>query len=116
LSPVIVSDLLRGELGYDGLVLTDDMGEMRAITDRYEPGEAAVQAIIAGSDLLINVGALERQRRVADALIAEVGQRISPERLDASVRRILRAKQQIGLLGQGNPLPPSPAPALCTGS
>jgi beta-N-acetylhexosaminidase len=100
LSAAIVTDLLRGQLAYDGLVLTDDMGMMRAITDRYEAGDAAVQAIIAGSDMLIVVGPLERQRRVAEALAAEVGRNISRERLDASVRRILRAKLQARLWGQ----------------
>jgi beta-N-acetylhexosaminidase len=101
LSPPIVSGLLREELGYDGLVLTDDMGVMEAITGRYEAGDAAVKALQAGSDMLIVVGPLARQRRMVEAIAAEVGSTISPERLDASVRRVLRAKQQVGLLESG---------------
>jgi beta-N-acetylhexosaminidase len=103
LSPTIVDGLLRAELGYRGLVVTDDLGAMEAITGRYEAGDAAVRAVLAGSDLLIVVGPLERQRRMAQAVLAEVGGRISPERLDASVRRVLRAKQQAGLLGPERP-------------
>jgi beta-N-acetylhexosaminidase len=106
LSPVLVAGLLRRELGYDGLVLTDDLGTMRAITDSFEPGEAAVRAIEAGSDLLVTVGPLEQQRQMRDALLQAVGKRISLERLDASVRRILQAKQQVGLLGAQRGIPP----------
>jgi beta-N-acetylhexosaminidase len=115
LSPAIVTDLLRGELAYDGLVLTDDMAGMRAITDRYAAGEAALQAILAGSDMLIVEGPLERQRRVAEAILADVGQRISIERLDASVRRILRVKQRLGLWGEGLPLGSPIGPGMCPG-
>jgi beta-glucosidase-like glycosyl hydrolase len=107
LSPAIVGGLLRGELGYDGLVVTDDMGAMEAITGRYEPGDAAVQAIQAGADLLIVVGPIDRQRRMIEAITAEIGRGIPTERLDASVRRVLRAKQQAGLLGPRPSLAPT---------
>lgn len=115
LSPVIVDGLLRGELGYQGLVVTDDMGAMQAITGRYEAGEAAVRAIQAGADLLIVVGPLDRQRRTVEAIQAEVGRSISPERLDASVRRVLRAKLQAGLLGPERESLVAAAP-VCPGS
>jgi beta-N-acetylhexosaminidase len=99
LSPDLVDQILRKEWGYDGLVITDDMGAMEAITGRYEAGTAAVQAIQAGSDLLIVVGPIDRQRRMAQALVAAVGDgTISQTRLDESVRRVLRAKWRAGLL------------------
>jgi beta-N-acetylhexosaminidase len=98
LSARIVSGLLRDELGFQGLVLTDDMGAMEAITSRFEAGEAAVQAIEAGSDMLIVVGPLSRQRRMVKAVLDEIGGRISAERLDASVRRVLEAKRRAGLI------------------
>lgn len=98
LSPAVVSGLLRGELGFQGLVITDDMGAMEAITGRYEAGEAAIQAIEAGSDMLIVVGPLSRQRRMVQAVLGEIGKRITPERLDASARRVLEAKQRAGLI------------------
>jgi beta-N-acetylhexosaminidase len=98
LSPVIVTDLLRNALGFDRLVMTDDLGAMQAITDRYEPGDAAVQAFLAGNDMLFIAGPAERQHSAADALKAAIGDRISTERLDASVRRILATKQELGLI------------------
>jgi beta-N-acetylhexosaminidase len=98
LSPRIVTGLLRDELGFNGLVLTDDMGVMEAITGQFEAGEAAIQAIEAGSDMLIVVGPLGRQRRMVQAVAAEIGGRISVERLDASVGRVLDAKRRAGLL------------------
>jgi beta-N-acetylhexosaminidase len=103
LSPLIVSELLRGDLGFDGLVITDDLGVMRAVTDRYEAGESAVAAITAGADMLIVAGPAERQRQMAAALLDEVGRSIPTDRLDTSVRRVLRAKLRIGL-----PIPAAP--------
>jgi len=99
LSPAIVTGLLRNELGFNGLVVSDDMGAMQAITGRFESGEAAIQAIEAGTDMLIVVGPIERQRRMVQAVLSEIGGRISQERLDDSVRRVLVAKRRAGLLG-----------------
>jgi beta-N-acetylhexosaminidase len=55
LSPRIVDDLLKKELGYRGLVLSDDL-EMKAISARYSPGEAAAKAIAAGCDAFLVCG------------------------------------------------------------
>ncbi|MCB2185905.1 MAG: beta-N-acetylhexosaminidase [Deltaproteobacteria bacterium] len=52
LSPVVMGGLLRGELGYQGLILTDDL-EMGAVTAGLTPDEAAVRAYVAGADLLL---------------------------------------------------------------
>jgi beta-N-acetylhexosaminidase len=100
LSPAIVTDLLRQELGYTGAVVTDDLGAMLAITGRYEAGESAIQAIAAGADLLTVSGTLDRQRRMVAAVTAAVGTRITPEQLDAAVLNVLRLKAKAGLLGQ----------------
>jgi beta-N-acetylhexosaminidase len=94
LSSNILTGLLRKELGYQGLVVTDAM-DMGGITVRYAPGEAAVRAFTAGADALL-------MPPVPDAAIealrdAVKSGRISRERLDASVRRILEAKARIGL-------------------
>jgi beta-N-acetylhexosaminidase len=94
LSRHILTDLLRNELGYQGLVVTDAM-DMGGITVRYAPGEAAVRAFEAGADALL-------MSPVPDAAFqglqkAVKSGRISRERLDASVRRILQAKAQLGL-------------------
>ncbi|MGP4081046.1 beta-N-acetylhexosaminidase [Pseudalkalibacillus sp. R45] len=88
-SKKIVKQLLRDEMKFDGLVFTDSM-EMKAIADHFGPGEAAVQAVLAGVDVIV----MPDHLKVAyDALHNAVEEgRISEERLDESVRRILKAK------------------------
>ncbi|MGB7070311.1 MAG: glycoside hydrolase family 3 protein [Pyrinomonadaceae bacterium] len=84
----IVTRLLREELGFEGLVLTDDL-EMGAILRNYGIGEACVRAILAGHDMLAICAGLESiyegYRAIVDAVDAG---RISEQRLDASLRRI----------------------------
>ena len=93
LSPTILTDLLRKELGFDGLLITDDM-EMRAIDDRYRSGEAAVMAVEAGADIVMVLWTPTKQIEVFDALLSAVKSgRISQTRLDQSVRRILKSKE-----------------------
>src|SRR5712664_1067262 len=94
LSARILTDVLRKELQFQGLVVTDAM-DMGGITVRYAPGEAAVRAFEAGADALL-------MPPVPDAAFeglqgAVKSGRISRERLDASVRRILQAKAKLGL-------------------
>ena len=92
LSPGILTDLLRRELGFDGLLITDAM-EMKAIDDRYRSGEAAVMAIEAGADIVMVLWTLTKQIEVFDALLSAVKSgRISQARLDQSVERILKSK------------------------
>ena len=93
LSRTILTDLLREELGFKGLIITDDM-EMKAIDDSYPAGEAAVMAIEAGADIVLALWTPTKQRAVYDALLVAVKRgRISKSRLDASVRRILKGKR-----------------------
>jgi beta-N-acetylhexosaminidase len=94
LSPHILTGVLRDELHFQGLVVTDAM-DMGGITVRFAPGEAAVRAVLAGADALL-------MPPVPDAAFeglqgAVRSGRISIERLDASVRRILEAKAMLGL-------------------
>ena len=92
LSPTVLTDLLRDKLGYDGLLITDDM-EMKAIDDRYQSGEAAVMAIEAGADIVMVLWTPTKQNEVFDALLTAVKSgRISQARLDQSVERILKSK------------------------
>ena len=97
LSSVMLTDLLRGKLGYQGLIVTDSLA-MQAITDVYTPGQAAVKALQAGADLLLMPNGL------ADAYTAvlEAVQdgTIPQQRLDESVQRILQCKYQYGILTQ----------------
>jgi beta-glucosidase-like glycosyl hydrolase/CubicO group peptidase (beta-lactamase class C family) len=94
LSSNILTGVLRKQLGFQGLVVTDAM-DMGGITMRFAPGEAAVRAVLAGADCLL-------MPPVPDAAVEALQQavksgRISRERLDASVRRILEAKARLGL-------------------
>jgi len=94
LSPRILTDLLRKQLGFEGLVVTDAM-DMGGITVRYAPGDAAVRAFTAGADALLMPPVPEA---AYDALLAAAKSgEITEERLDASVRRILLAKAKLGL-------------------
>ena len=92
LSPTILTDLLRKELGFDGLLITDDM-EMKAIDDRYRSGEAAVMAVEAGADIVMVLWSPTKQLEVFNALLSAVKSgRISQTRLNQSVERILKSK------------------------
>jgi beta-N-acetylhexosaminidase len=97
LNPEIVDGLLREELGYSGVVFTDDM-TMGAITQNYELGEACVLAVEAGCDMVLVCHGEEAVQTAYAALFeaVETG-RIATERLDESVRRILTLKTEAGI-------------------
>lgn len=89
LSKEIITVLLRGEIGYNGLVITDAMN-MGAITSEFESGEACVKAINAGVDLLLMpVNFEEDYNTVLEAVKDKV---ILESRIDESVKRILSVK------------------------
>jgi len=94
LSPTIITNFLRQELQYDGVVLTDDL-EMHAIIDHYGVEDAAVRAVLAGCDVLLICK--DRDREVAAFKAVEQAMEagaISPERLNLSVARITRLKDR----------------------
>jgi beta-N-acetylhexosaminidase len=94
LSPNILTDLLRKQLGFQGLVITDAL-DMGGITVRFAPGEAAVRAFLAGADALLMPPVPDA---AYEAVVAAVKSgRIPQGRLDASVRRLLQAKARLGL-------------------
>lgn len=90
-------DLLRQELDYDGVVITDAMN-MGAIVDYYPDGEAAVKAVEAGVDIVLMPADLQAAYEGLCAAV-EDGE-ISEKRLDESVERILSLKYDRGMLGQ----------------
>ena len=99
LSHRITTDCVRGELGFDGIIVTDGL-DMRAITAQFSPEEAATRAFAAGADALLlspdtpaALNALEAAYNGENAF-----PRISPEKLNASAARILKAKERCGLL------------------
>ena len=105
LSPIILGDLLRGELGFDGLIVSDSMN-MGSMKRHYDPAEAAIQAFQAGVDLMMlaeehydhDAGRyLENQRALIRAIIRAVDDGvISAERVDDALRRVLRLKIEAG--------------------
>ncbi len=94
LTPTLLTGVLRDSLDFKGLVVTDAL-DMGGIVRTYGPGEAAVLALLAGADLLLQ----PPDAGVAiDAVVAAVEQgRISRARLDESVRRVLEMKRRVGL-------------------
>ncbi len=87
--------ILRDELGFDGLIITDSM-QMEAITDRYTSAEAAVMAIQAGVDIILMPDNLEN---AANGIIEAVENgEISEERIAESVLKILETKIEAGII------------------
>ena len=92
LSPLILQEKLRGELGYKGIIITDSMG-MGAITQEYSPEEAAIRALEAGCDIILDpadyVSAFE-----AVVSAVESG-RLTVAQIDERVSRVLALKKRI---------------------
>ncbi len=93
LSPKITDGLLRGELGFRGLVVTDAL-DMGGIVDHFDPGEAAVRAVLAGADEILK--STDTDAAIVGVRRAVETGRITRERLDLSVSRILAAKARVG--------------------
>ena len=105
LSPAVITGLLREQLGFDGVVCTDDL-TMAAVSNTWGMGEAAVLAVEAGADLLLVCHEADNLTAARDALLEAVDQgRITEARLDESVRRLLTLKDKYGLADE-------PAPGL----
>jgi|DewCreStandDraft_5_1066085.scaffolds.fasta_scaffold00065_42 beta-N-acetylhexosaminidase len=94
LSPTILTGVLRGELGFQGLIFTDAM-EMRGIADHFTPEEATVRAVRAGADVVLFPVDVEKSFTALRQAV-ERGE-IPLERIEASVRRLLEAKARLGL-------------------
>lgn len=93
MSPLILQDKLRGELGYQNIIITDAM-EMGAITKQYNNAEAVVGTLLAGADIVLGP---QNFVDAFDAVIKAVENgTLSEKRIDQSVRRILKLKKQIG--------------------
>lgn len=94
LSPKVVTGLLRGEMGFRGIIISDAM-DMRGVLDQFGADEAAKRAIAAGIDVLIQP--LDVTKTI-DAVIAGLNEgRYTAARLDSSVRRVLETKRKLGL-------------------
>ncbi|HZT60587.1 MAG TPA: glycoside hydrolase family 3 N-terminal domain-containing protein [Pyrinomonadaceae bacterium] len=94
LSPVILGGMLRGELGFDGIVVTDAL-DMSGLTIYFKQDEAAVRAVLAGADMLLKPADSDAVLRgLRDAVRSG---RITEARIEQSARKILAAKYDLGL-------------------
>ena len=95
LSPAMLTDILRGQLGFKGAIVSDSFS-MGAITQHYSPADAAVRYFQAGGDILLMPQDL---RAAYDGVLAAVqGGSLTEDRIDESVLRVLAAKETAGLL------------------
>ena len=94
LSPKVLTGLLRGEMGFKGIIISDAM-DMRGVLDQFGADEAVKRAISAGIDVLIQP--LDVPQTI-DAVVAGVHEgRYTEARLDSSVRKVLNTKSRLGL-------------------
>ncbi|MCP3029816.1 beta-N-acetylhexosaminidase [Halobacillus sp. A1] len=97
LSKKVITNILREELKFNGVVITDDM-TMGAITENYDIGEASVRAVLAGNDIVLVCHGHENKKRAVSSLTKAVKNgTISEERIDESVERILHLKEKYNL-------------------
>jgi len=107
LSRRILTGLLREELGFQGVIVTDAMA-MKAIADNFPGGEAEVRAVEAGADFVL----CAKPGPAYDALLAAAKSgRVSVDRLRASVRRVLAAKERMNL-DKTRTIDPASVPSL----
>lgn len=98
LSKPVLSGLLREEIGYEGVIVTDCL-EMNAIDTFYGPARGAVMALQAGADMVLICHTASKQRAALEAVLAAVESgELTEERIDASLARImkLKAKREVG--------------------
>ena len=109
-SRAVMTDFLRRDLAFPGLIVTDSM-KMDAITRMLPPGDAAVKAVLAGADLVLDTP--DPVAAFTSIKAAVTAGQIDRARLDASVRRLLEAKARMGL--HRNRTVPLPSVTLAVG-
>jgi beta-N-acetylhexosaminidase len=82
--------LLRADVGFDGVAITDDLAAMKAITDDFQPHEAAIAALAAGADIVLYTDAVDFDDVVAATADAMSGGALSEARIDEAITRIRR--------------------------
>lgn len=114
LSYTIITELLREELGFDGIVISDDF-RMDGIARQYQPGDAAVRFVLAGGDMILCGPDTGRQTAIMEGLLDAVKDgTLTEERIDLSVCRILAKKELVKdpepvLAPDGTAVTPDPA-------
>ncbi len=92
LSPIITNNLLRGEMGFQGIIITDDM-EMGAVSRHYDFDVLGVKAVQAGADIVLVCHEYEHEVAVYNGMLRalENGE-LDRRKIDESVRKIIRMK------------------------
>jgi beta-glucosidase-like glycosyl hydrolase/CubicO group peptidase (beta-lactamase class C family) len=94
LSTKVVTDLLKGEMNFQGLVFTDALN-MKGVSNLYRPGEVDLKALLAGNDVLLYAEDVPRSKALIKEAVADG--KITEAEIDARVRKILNAKYWAGL-------------------
>ncbi|MBF8963632.1 serine hydrolase [Pontibacter sp. FD36] len=94
LSKPIVTDLLKNELNYKGLVFTDALN-MQGVAKFYPPGVVDVKALVAGNDVMLNT--MDVKTTIQEVKKAIANKEITQDEIDFRVRKVLAAKQWVGL-------------------
>jgi beta-N-acetylhexosaminidase len=95
LSKTFIEDILRGELGFQGIVITDAL-QMSALAGNYSSEEIAVRAVQAGNDMLLEPADFKTSVQALEQAV--VSGTITEERIDQSVARILSCKLKAGIV------------------
>lgn len=94
-SPTLINKILRDQMGYNGVIITDDI-EMSGAESVGSVGERAIKAIEAGCDMVMVAWSPQRQTMAVESVLAAVKSgRISEDRIDDSLRRIMRVKAEL---------------------
>ena len=95
LSYTVMTELLRNELGFNGVIITDDL-DMGAISKYHDESVLGVQSVKAGADIILSCHEYEKQRKIYNGILEAVRRgEISEQRIDESVRRILEMKMAL---------------------
>ncbi len=94
LSPLMLTDVLRREIGFKGVIFTDAMN-MRGVAAHYPEAEATIRALKAGADVILYPPSVEKSFNAIKSAVQSGD--VKEARIDESVRRILAAKQKMGL-------------------
>ena len=96
-SKIVITDILRNYLKYDGVVITDDM-TMGAVVKNYDIGEAAVKSLNAGSDIILVCHDFDKETAVLNSINSAVQNKALTEKsIDEKVYRILKLKQKYNI-------------------
>jgi beta-N-acetylhexosaminidase len=97
MSKAVMTDVLRKQLGFTGVIITDDM-TMGAITNNFDIGKAAVESVKSGSDIILVGHDYNNVIKIASSLktAVQVGE-ISQQRLNESIERIIKLKKKYSI-------------------